>query len=160
MANTVEDVALMWSVLTGEPVPEPRLAGLTVGLLTKPPSVGGGAPVAENRAAEQYVERLEELGARVVAASVPEPPDDTWPLFFHEAAESHRATFPSRADEYGDNVRAKLEHAQTVDPDDVESARESVRRWRAYRPAVDLFVTPTLGIEIPPEDCNEIDVRI
>src|SRR5207237_2219002 len=45
MANTVEDVAAMWSVLTGEPVPEPRLEGLTVGLLTKPPSVGGGAPV-------------------------------------------------------------------------------------------------------------------
>ena len=57
-------------------------------------------------------------------------------------------------------MRAKLEHAQTIDPDDVENARESVRRWREYRPDVDLFVTPTLGVEIPPEDCNEIDVRI
>jgi aspartyl-tRNA(Asn)/glutamyl-tRNA(Gln) amidotransferase subunit A len=27
MARTVEDVALMWSVLTGRPAPEPRLAG-------------------------------------------------------------------------------------------------------------------------------------
>ena len=91
----------MWSVLTGKPVPEPRLAGLTVGLLTKPPSVGGPA-LPENRAAEQYVERLEQLGARVVAGEIPEPADDTWPLFFGEAAESHRATFPERADDYGD----------------------------------------------------------
>src|SRR5207253_4535111 len=37
MATTVADVALTWSVLTGESVPEPRLDGLTVGLLTKPP---------------------------------------------------------------------------------------------------------------------------
>jgi Asp-tRNA(Asn)/Glu-tRNA(Gln) amidotransferase A subunit family amidase len=159
MGHTVEDVATAWSVLSGAPVPEPKLAGLTVGLLTKPPSVGGRAP-AENRSAEQYVERLEQLGARVVDAEVPDPPDDTWPLFFHEAAESHRATFPARADEYGENVRAKLEHAQTVEPDAVEVARESVRRWRTYEPPVDLYVSPTLGVELPPVDCDELDVRI
>jgi Asp-tRNA(Asn)/Glu-tRNA(Gln) amidotransferase A subunit family amidase len=159
LATSVADVALMWSVLTGDAVPEPRLEGLTVGLLTRPPSVGGAAP-AENRAAEQYVARLEELGARVVESSIPDAPGDTWPLFFNEAAESHRATFPARAHEYGDNVRAKLEHAQTIDPARVESARDSVRRWREYRPDVDLYVSPTLGVEIPPEDCSEIDVRI
>jgi aspartyl-tRNA(Asn)/glutamyl-tRNA(Gln) amidotransferase subunit A len=159
MAHTVEDVALMWSVLAGAPVPEPRLAGLTVGLLTKPPSVGGpGLP--ENRTAEQYVERLEELGARVVGAEVPEPPDDTWPLFFHEAAESHRATFPERAADYGDNVRGKLEHAQTIEPAAVERAREAVRVWRTYVPPVDLYVAPVLGVELPPVDCDELEVRI
>jgi Asp-tRNA(Asn)/Glu-tRNA(Gln) amidotransferase A subunit family amidase len=159
MARTVEEVALAWSVLTGEPVPEPRLDGLTVGLLTKPPSVGGSA-LPENRAAEQYVERLEQLGARVVAAEVPEPSDDTWPLFFHEAAESHRATFPDRADEYGDNVRAKLEHAQTIDPAEVARARDAVRGWREYRPPVDLYVAPVLGVDLPPVDCDELEVRI
>ncbi len=159
LATSVADVALMWSVLAEEPVPEPRLEGLTVGLLTRPPSVGGPA-LPENRSAEQYVERLEELGARVVEADVPEPSDDTWPLFFHEAAESHRATFPSRADEYGDNVRAKLEQAQSVDPDAVVRAREAVHRWRAYRPEVDLYLAPVLGVEIPPEDCDELEIRI
>ena len=159
MANTVEDVALMWSVLAAAPVPEPRLAGLIVGLLTKPPSVGGAA-LPENRAAEQYVERLEELGARVVEAELPEPPDDTWPLFFHEAAESHRETFPERAAEYGDNVRAKLEHAQTIEPDAVERASDAVRIWRTYQPPVDLYVAPVLGVELPPVDCDELDVRI
>jgi len=40
MATTVADVALAWSALARAPLPEPRLAGLTVGLLTSPPSVG------------------------------------------------------------------------------------------------------------------------
>ena len=148
MARTVEDVALMWSVLAAAPAPEPRLRGLTVGLLTKPPSVGGPA-LPDNRSAEQYVERLEELGARVVAAEVAEPSDDTWPLFYYEAAESHRATFPERAADYGENVRAKLEHAG-----------EAVHRWREYRPPVDLYVAPVLGVDLPPVDCDELDVRI
>ena len=159
MGKNVADIALVWSVLARSAVPEPRLRGLSVGLLTRPPSVGG-PPAAENRAAEQYVARLEELGARVVAASIPEPPDDTWPLFFREAAGSHRETFPARADEYGDNVRSKLAHAQTIDPAQADRARESVRRWREYRPAVDLYVAPTLGGEIPAEDCDELEVRI
>jgi aspartyl-tRNA(Asn)/glutamyl-tRNA(Gln) amidotransferase subunit A len=159
MATTVAETALLWSVLAGAPVPEPRLAGLTVGLLTRPPSVGGSAP-PENRSAEQYVERLEELGARVVEAEIPEPPADTWPLFYAEAAEAHRETYPSRADEYGENVRRKLEHAQAVEPADVELACESVRRWREYRPPFDLYVTPVIGVELPPADVDELDVRI
>jgi aspartyl-tRNA(Asn)/glutamyl-tRNA(Gln) amidotransferase subunit A len=159
LAQSVADVALIWSVLTGEPVPGARLAGLTVGLLTKPPSVGGPA-LPENRSAEQYVERLEALGARVVETEIPEPPGDTWPLFFHEAAESHRATFPARADEYGDNVRGKLELAQEVTFEEAARSRESVRRWREYRPPVDLYVAPVLGTELPPVDCDELEVRI
>jgi aspartyl-tRNA(Asn)/glutamyl-tRNA(Gln) amidotransferase subunit A len=159
MATSVSEVAAMWSVLAASPVPEPRLAGLTVGLLTRPPSVGGPAQ-AENRAADAYVERLEELGARVVEATIPDPPADTWPLFFHEAAEAHRATFPARADEYGRNVRAKLEQAQEVDPAEVQRAGAAVRAWRTYRPEVDLYVSPVLGVDVPPVDCDELDIRI
>ena len=159
MATTVSDVVTMWSVLTGEPRPAMRLAGLTVGLLTQPPSVGGPA-AAVNRSAERYVARLEQLGARVVESVIPDPQDDTWPLFFHEAAEAHRETFPARAGEYGDNVRSKLEQAQSVDPTDVERARAAVRAWRAYEPEVDLYVAPVLGVDVPPVDCDELDVRI
>jgi aspartyl-tRNA(Asn)/glutamyl-tRNA(Gln) amidotransferase subunit A len=159
MARTVEEVALAWSVLAAAPVPAPRLDGLTVGLLAAPPSVGGLA-LPENRAAEQYVEQLEQLGARVVAATIPEPVDDTWPLFFHEAAESHRTTFPERAADYGENVRSKLQHAQTVEPAAVARARDAVRQWREYVPPVDLYVAPVLGVDLPPVDCNELEVRI
>ena len=150
----------MWSVLAGAPVPEPRLAGLTVGLLTKPPSVGGAA-LPENRAAEQYVERLEELGARVVEA--------------RDARAARR------------HVAALLPRSRGVAPRDVPGARRRVRRQRArqararaddrarrgrarargrpragatYRPPVDLYVAPVLGVELPPVDCDELEVRI
>ena len=159
MGTTVVEVATMWSILAQAPVPTPRLAGLTVGLLTRPPSVGGPA-LPENRAAEVYVAQLEALGARVVEATIPEPNGDTWPLFFHEAAQAHRATFPARAEEYGANVRAKLELAQEVDPAEVDRARAAVRDWRTLQPEVDLYVAPVLGVELPPVDCDELDMRI
>jgi aspartyl-tRNA(Asn)/glutamyl-tRNA(Gln) amidotransferase subunit A len=160
MARTVVDVAAAWSALTRRPVPEPRVRGLTVGVLTRPPSVGDGSRPDENLGAEAYVERLAELGARCVPATIPEPEANTWPLFFHEAAQSHRATFPARADEYGENVRRKLELAQAVDGEAVATAYRALDAWRRHEPDVDLYVAPTLGIEPPPEDCDELEVRI
>jgi len=160
MARTVADVAAAWSVLTGKPVPEPRLDGLTVGVLTRPPSVGDGNRPDENLAAEAYVDRLTELRGSCRSATIPEPEADTWPLVFHEAARSHRATYPSRADEYGDNVRTKLDQAHGVKGDAVAAAYRAVEAWRRYDPPVDLYVAPTLGIEPPPEDCEELAVRI
>src|SRR5256885_12772776 len=85
MGRTVADVALAWSVLTGKQVPEPRLEGLNVGVLTRPPSVGDGKRPAENLAAEQYVARLESLGAPCVPAGIPEPDAKPWPGFFPRA---------------------------------------------------------------------------
>jgi hypothetical protein len=141
-------------------LPEPQLEGLTVGVLTRPPSVGDGKRPAENLAAEQYVAGLESLGARCVPAEIPEPDANTWPVFFHEAAASHRATFPARADDYGDNVRTKLELAGHVGADAVAAAYTAIHSWRRYEPDVDLYVAPTLGIELPLEDCDELEVRI
>jgi aspartyl-tRNA(Asn)/glutamyl-tRNA(Gln) amidotransferase subunit A len=159
MGRTVADVALMWSVLTGKRIPEPRLRGLTVGLLTRPPSVGGMSRPAESLDAEQFVGGLERLGARVELAPIPDPDANTWPLFFHEAAQSHRATYPARAGEYSDNVRTKLELALAVDPDDVAVAYRALESWRRYEPEVDLYVSPCVAIELPREDCDELEVR-
>lgn len=159
LARSVSDVARAWSVLADTPAPAPRLAGLRIGLLIEPPSVGGPA-LPGNDAAAAYVERLEALGAVIVEARIPEPEADTWPLFFGEARASHAATFPARADEYGENVRTKLELAQDVEPGDVAAARRAVARWRTYEPPVDLYVAPVLGVPVPPVDCDELDVRI
>jgi aspartyl-tRNA(Asn)/glutamyl-tRNA(Gln) amidotransferase subunit A len=160
MARSVEDVALLWSVLTGEPVPEPRLDGLTVGLLRRPPSVTPGLDVPESDEVDTWTAELERRGARVVESAVPEPTADTWPLFFHEAVRSHAATFPSRAEEYGDNCRTKLEVARGVAPEAVAAAYRAVEEWRRYEPEVDLYAAPCVAIDLPPEDCDELEVRI
>jgi Asp-tRNA(Asn)/Glu-tRNA(Gln) amidotransferase A subunit family amidase len=160
MARTVQDVATMWSVLARRPVPEPRLAGLTVGLMRQPPGIGDGRETETSDAAEAWVADLERLGARVVEARVPDPHANTWPQFQHEAAQSHAATFPSRADEYSDVMRKKLESAQRVSPDDVVAAYRAIEAWRRHRPEVDLYVSPCYAVELPPEDADELEVRL
>ena len=160
MGRTVEDVALLWSVLTGRPVPEPRLEGRTVGLLRQAPYLGDGRETETSDAAEQWVEGLEQRGARVVEASIPGARADMWPLFLHEAAQSHRRTFPSRADEYGDVMRTKLEAAQRVTPEAVARAYGALADWRSHAPDVDLFVSPCFAVELPVEDADELEVRL
>jgi aspartyl-tRNA(Asn)/glutamyl-tRNA(Gln) amidotransferase subunit A len=160
MALNVEDVALMWSVLTERPVPEPRLAGLTVGLLRQPPGIGDGRETERSDAAEAWVADLERLGARVLEARVPDPSASTWPQFQHEALQSHAATFPSRADEYGALMQKKLAAAQRVSPDDVDAAYRAIEEWRRYEPEVDLYVSPCYAVELPAEDADELEVRL
>jgi aspartyl-tRNA(Asn)/glutamyl-tRNA(Gln) amidotransferase subunit A len=160
MARSVADVALLWSVLAGRPEPEPRLDGLTVGLLRQPPGIGDGRPTETSDAAEAWVSDLERLGARVVETRIPEPSANTWPQFQHEAARSHAATFPSRADEYGDVMRTKLEAALRVDEDEVRAAYRAIEEWRRYTPQVDLYVSPCYAVELPPDDADELEVRL
>lgn len=160
MARTVEDVALMWSVLTGRPVPAPHLSGLTIGLLRQPPGIGDGRTTERSDAAEGWVAELERLGAQVVEARVPDASANTWPQFQHEALQSHAATFPSRADEYGEIMRKKLDAALRVTPEDVEAAYRAIEDWRRYVPEVDLYVSPCYAVELPVEDANELEVRL
>lgn len=160
MARSVGDIALMWSVLTGRRRPEPRLAGLTVGLLRQPPGIGDGRETERSDAAEEWVADLERLGARVVEARVPEPSANTWPQFQHEALQSHAATFPSRADEYGELMQKKLRAAQRATPEQIDAAYRSIAEWRAYEPDVDLYVSPCYAIELPPEDADELAIRL
>jgi len=142
MARSVEDVALMWSILSGRPVPEPRLDGLTVGLLRQPPGIGDGRETEPSDLAEGWAADFQRLGARVAEAGIPEPSASTWPVFNHEALESHKATFPSRAEEYSDVCRTKLEIAQRTTPEEVEAAYRALEEWRRYEPEVDLYVAP------------------
>jgi aspartyl-tRNA(Asn)/glutamyl-tRNA(Gln) amidotransferase subunit A len=160
MARSVEDVALLWSVLGDRPVPEPRIAGLTVGLLRQPPGIGDGRETETSDAAETWVSDLERLGARVVEARVPEPSANTWPQFQHEALRSHEATFPARADEYGYAIRKKLAAAERARPDEIAAAYRAIEEWRRYEPEVDLYVSPCYAIELPPDEADELEVRL
>jgi hypothetical protein len=116
--------------------------------------------VEESDLAETWVADLERLGARVVESAVPGPSANPWPQFSHEALQSHAATFPSRADEYGDVMRKKLEAAQRETPEAIEAAYEAIHEWRRYEPEVDLYVSPCYAVELPPEDANELEVRL
>ena len=160
MGRSVEDVALLWSVLAGRSIPEPHLQGLTIGLLRKAPAIGDGRETESSDLVDAWVGDLERLGARVVEASIPAPQADMWPLFLHEAATSHRETFPARADEYAPTIRGKLDLAQSVDAADVEAAYGAVKKWRTYEPDVDLYVSPCVGIDLPAEDVDESEVRL
>ena len=160
MARSVEDVAVMWSVLTERPVPEPRLAGLTVGLLRQPPWIGDGRETEYSDAAEAWAADLEQLGARVVEARIPDATANTWPQFQHEALQSHAATFPSRADGYGELMQKKLRAAQRASPEDIDAAYRAIEEWRRFEPEVDLYVSPCYAVELPPEDADELDVRL
>ena len=160
MARSVADVALMWSVLTGRAVPEPGFAGLTVGLLRQPPGIGDGRETERSDAAEAWVADLERLGARVVEARVPDPSANTWPQFQHEALQSHAATWPSRADEYGELMQKKLRAAERATPDEIEAAYGAIEEWRRYEPEVDLYVSPCYAVDLPDEDADELAVRL
>ena len=160
MATTVADTALMWSVLAGAADPEPRLAGLTVGLLRKAPWVGGEYVPEPTDLAEQWVADLERLGATVVEAEMPEPEANT--------GRCSSTRLPSR-------IARRFRHAPTTTAS--RSARSSSarrtctpderggrirRRPRAgacYEPPVDLYVSPCVPGELPPEDVDERDVR-
>jgi len=159
MARSIQDVALMWSVLTERPVPAPALAGLTVGLLRQPPGIGDGRETERSDAAEAWVADLERLGARVVEARIPDPSANTWPQFQHEALQSHAETFPSRADEYGELMQKKLRAAQRATREEIDAAYRAVDEWRRYEPEVDLYVSPCYAVELPPEEADELEVR-
>jgi Asp-tRNA(Asn)/Glu-tRNA(Gln) amidotransferase A subunit family amidase len=160
MARTVEDVVLLWSLLTGRPAPEPRLSGLTVGLMRQPPEIGDGRETERSDAAEAWVADLERLGARVVEARVPDARANTWPQFQHEALQSHAATYPSRADEYSELMQKKLNAALRATPDEIDAAYRAIEEWRRYEPDVDLYVSPCYAIELPDEEADELDVRL
>lgn len=160
MGRSVEDVALFWSVLAGLPVPEPRLEGLTIGLLRRPPEIGDGRATETSDAVDEWAADLERLGASVIETEVPAARGDMWPLFLHEAVLSHRDTFPSRADEYGPVIRPKLESGLHVEAEAVASAYDALKDWRGYVPEVDLYVSPCIGIDLPPEDADENEVRL
>jgi aspartyl-tRNA(Asn)/glutamyl-tRNA(Gln) amidotransferase subunit A len=169
IARSVRDCALAYSVLSGEPVPEPRIDGLVVGVLAhgsraSAHEIGDDARV-DPAQVEQTAAALEALGARVVAAELPEPDADVVPLFLHEFAATHArlGLYPERREEYGETARLKWDAAAQVPAEAVEAARVALARWRERarrEPAVDLLLCPTLGIRIPEEDVYEPDFRV
>jgi Asp-tRNA(Asn)/Glu-tRNA(Gln) amidotransferase A subunit family amidase len=165
MARSVEDCAVCYEVLAGAPVATRDVVGLRAGVLTAMPPLGPGDPPPDrDERALEFARRLEQLGLRAKEVTLPIPEADLWPVFYGEAAATHRDTFPARRGEYGPTVRAKLDSAQHVAPDALGAGRRALAAWRSRaqtEPNVDVIVCPTLGVrEIPPGDVDELDIRV
>jgi aspartyl-tRNA(Asn)/glutamyl-tRNA(Gln) amidotransferase subunit A len=120
-----------------------------------------------------WLEHAEPLvRARVEAASELFPnrrplelplPERTHAAFMREAADVHRELFEEHADEYGDNVKVKLERCLAVTDADYERAvanRELYReRLHEVAAQVDLLVTPTLVLVAPRIGTDELALR-
>jgi aspartyl-tRNA(Asn)/glutamyl-tRNA(Gln) amidotransferase subunit A len=165
MARSVADCARAYEVLAGTPPREREPRRLRVGVLTGVPRLAPDTPVPDrDERALAFAARLEELGMRCDEVALPLPEANVWPVFYGEAAATHRATFPARRDEYGPTIRAKLEDAQRVTSQEREDARRALAAWRdraRQEPNVDVVVCPTLGVrDIPPGDVDELEIRV
>jgi aspartyl-tRNA(Asn)/glutamyl-tRNA(Gln) amidotransferase subunit A len=96
-------------------------------------------------------------------ADFPFPDPAEYGLFMREVADVHRSLYPERADEYGDNVRAKLERCLRVTDEEVAVARRARDDYRGRCEdaidGLDLLVTPTIGFAPPPDDVDELTIR-
>jgi Asp-tRNA(Asn)/Glu-tRNA(Gln) amidotransferase A subunit family amidase len=87
----------------------------------------------------------------------------TYPVFMAEAADVHRELFSEHADEYGENVRTKIERSLAVSPQEVDRARVARSRYvddfRAAMAGYDVVVTPTLECVAPPVGIGDLALR-
>jgi aspartyl-tRNA(Asn)/glutamyl-tRNA(Gln) amidotransferase subunit A len=95
--------------------------------------------------------------------SIEFPRPDDYALFMREVADVHRPLFPEHADEYGDDVRAKLERCLEVTLEEAEGAarRRAAYRGRALEATadIDLLLTPTLPGVAPPAGIGDGALR-
>ena len=147
MARSVRDCALVYSVLTSRPVPSPRLAGLRLGVLAR----------------TGFEDELSRLGATVEEIRFPEPEHDPTAVFMTECAVTHLSWYPRYRDQYGPDAQLKWDAAHRITAVEYHrglAALRDLRRRTRREPDVDVFVSPTLGMEPPPADCWEPDVRV
>jgi aspartyl-tRNA(Asn)/glutamyl-tRNA(Gln) amidotransferase subunit A len=80
-----------------------------------------------------------------------------------EVADVHRSLFAEHADEYGDNVRTKVERCLDVTDAEAETGRRAREDYRAAAERalgeVELLVTPTLAMVPPPSGTDDLEIR-
>lgn len=173
MTRSVADAAIVFEAIAGfdpndatslrEPVPNLReqlergVTGLRIGFDRAYALDGVDRGLA--RAIEAAAVELQRLGAEIVNVQMPELSNlATWPVICSaEAAEAHRADYPSRANEYGEYFREFLAMGASVDATTLANARavrrEFSARFRDVLSTVDAVLSPAAGnpFEIPRE---------
>jgi aspartyl-tRNA(Asn)/glutamyl-tRNA(Gln) amidotransferase subunit A len=90
-------------------------------------------------------------------------PEGVGAVFMREVADVHRELFPAHADDYGENVRTKIERCVAVTDDEYGAALRALDEYRErcaeIVAEVDLLVTPTLPCVAPSVDVDDLEVR-
>jgi aspartyl-tRNA(Asn)/glutamyl-tRNA(Gln) amidotransferase subunit A len=88
--------------------------------------------------------------------------EETYPVFAREAADVHRDLFAEHRDQYGDNVRTKIERCFAVTDEEYERALEARRTYvedfEEAATGVDLVLAPTLECVAPPR-MDDLELR-
>ena len=156
MARSVADCAAMMRALVPgfEAAPLAALEQLRVAVAW----LDDAAPGVRAR-----VEETAECFPQREVINFPLEADEVWFVFRREVAEVHRWLFAEHRDEYGKNVRAKVERCLAVEDVQFEAG---TRARAAYRDAAwdalegfDLLLVPTLGTVAPPRSIPEPELR-
>ena len=156
IASTVEGCAELMRALVPElePVELESLGELRVGFAW----LEHADPLVRAR-----VEEALELFPNREAIDFPLSEPGEYRLFMREVADVHRGLFPERADEYGENVRGKIERCTQVTDEQVETARRLRADYRdrcdEATQGIDLLVTPTMAFVAPAADVDELTIR-
>jgi aspartyl-tRNA(Asn)/glutamyl-tRNA(Gln) amidotransferase subunit A len=109
--------------------------------------------------------RFDEVAALFPNRRVVEPPPvgGVYTAFRREVADVHRELFAEHADEYGENVRPKIELCLAVTDGEYEAAvrrHDEVReQYLELMDGLDALLTPTVPTVAPPDDVDELDIR-
>jgi Asp-tRNA(Asn)/Glu-tRNA(Gln) amidotransferase A subunit family amidase len=166
--------ALAPSYDTGGPITRDVSAALRITEVLAPSVVTEGVHLEDATVGIGWLDRAEPLvRARVDEAAahfrkrrtldLPLLQRETYDVFMREAADVHRDLFAEHHDEYGENVRTKIERCLAVTDEAYERALEARRRYvEAFEEAasdVDLVLTPTLECVAPPVGIGDLALR-
>lgn len=171
MARSVADVARVFAVLAGHDPGDPwsRVSNPPLGPPSALPSSAKGARLGVDRASceehvddgiraaiEAAIEVFRSLGAEVVEVELPPLAETLGPwivLASTELAAAHAATFESRADQYGSELREAIERGLQTDGRTVAAAwRARIafgRRVEGLFDRIDALVAPAVAARYP-----------
>ena len=157
MASDAASVELMWRSLTGTAPVSSRLEGLRMA------TPSWDSTRADAEVLEVVEEAVEVLSRSAARSSVTIPAFDEWDqahgvFLASEALTAHRQAgwYPDRSDDYTEETRSALRHAERFTAVDFVAARRELERlgsaWEAALEDSDLLVLPTTEMAAPRVD--------
>jgi aspartyl-tRNA(Asn)/glutamyl-tRNA(Gln) amidotransferase subunit A len=132
--------------------------------LDSPEDIAVGVAFSD-RADPLVRERFEEVAAMFPNRRLLDPPGigGVYTAFRREVADVHRELFAEHADEYGENVRSKIELCLSVTDGEYDAAlrrHDEIReQYLKLVDGLDVVLTPTVPMVAPPADVDELDIR-